>query len=123
MLNVRQLFGRFGEDLAARHLKAEGYKILETNYRNRFGEIDIIAKDAGTIVFVEVRSRRSNRFGRAKASVDITKQKKISRIAVAYLKASRQTDAKARFDVVAIDSGDHGARIELIRNAFGLCHE
>lgn len=118
MLNVRQRFGRFGEDLAARHLRTEGYKVLETNYRNRFGEIDIIAKEADTIVFVEVRSRRSSRFGSAKGSVNRAKQKKISRIALGYLKDARKTDARARFDVVAIDSGDNGPRIELIRNAF-----
>ncbi|MGD9411543.1 MAG: YraN family protein, partial [Desulfobacterales bacterium] len=100
MRNWKQKFGEQGEALAARRLKKAGYKIIETNYRTRLGEIDIIAKDKDTIVFVEVKSRRSVYFGNPKQAVTLQKQKKISMVALYYLKSTGQSTAKARFDVV-----------------------
>ena len=82
MKTKRQKFGEQGEALAVRHLKKAGYKIIETNYRTRLGEIDIIAKDKDTIVFVEVKTRTSVHFGSPKWAVTPQKQKKISMVAL-----------------------------------------
>ena len=123
MLNSRQQYGKFGEDLATRFLIRNGYKILENNFRNHYGEIDIIAQDKDTIVFVEVRSRHSNRFGPAQGSVNRAKQRKISMVALGYLQAKGKIGKKARFDVVAISSTEGEDRVELFRNAFELSYD
>ena len=122
MLNLRQQYGAQSESLAARLLKQRGYTILETNYRTPLGEIDIIARDRGTIVFVEVKARRSLGFGGPKWAVTPKKQRKISMVALYYLKTTRQSQAKARFDVVAIRSLAHPPQVEIIQNAFDLLY-
>jgi putative endonuclease len=122
MQDKRQQFGKKSEDLAAWYLKKNGYKILEQNYRTRLGEIDIIAKDKKTIVFVEVKSRRSIRYGSPKWSVTYQKQRKISMVALQYLKKTRQADATARFDVVAVISNRDEPQIEVVKNAFELAY-
>ena len=123
MRNARQKFGEQGESLAVWYLKKNGYKILEQNYRTKLGEIDIIAREKKTLVFVEVKSRRSIRFGSPKWAVTPKKQRTISMVALTYLKATQQTDARARFDVVAIISNQDEPRIEIIKNAFELAYE
>jgi putative endonuclease len=115
---TRQQFGKKSESLAADCLIKNGYRILTQNYRTRQGEIDIIAQEGDTIVFVEVKARRSNRFGSPKEAVTLQKQKKISASALDYLKAANQSNAKARFDVVAICSDKSSSRVEIIKNAF-----
>jgi putative endonuclease len=90
MLNRHQQFGKRSERLAAEFLKRTGYRILETNYRSPVGEIDIIAREKATIVFVEVKARSSNRFGSPKGAVTPAKQRKISMAALDYLKRSGQ---------------------------------
>jgi len=122
MLNQRQQFGKDSESVAVRHLKKNGYKILQQNYRNKLGEIDIIAKDKQTLVFVEVKARKSAHFGSPKWAVTPKKQRKISKVALYYLKATRQSNVKARFDVVAISSLQNKPRIEIIKNAFDLAY-
>jgi putative endonuclease len=122
MQDKRQQFGKKSENLAVWYLKKSGYKILEKNYRTQIGEIDIIAKEKKTIVFVEVKSRRSIRYGSPKWSVTHQKQRKISMVALQYLKSIRQTDAKARFDVVAITSNRDEPQIEIVKNAFELAY-
>ena len=122
MQNKRQQFGRKSESIAVRHLKKNGYKILEQNYRNQLGEIDVIAKDKDTLVFVEVKARRSGGYGSPKWAVTPKKQRQISKVALYYLKAVKQKNVKARFDVVAISSTDDNPRIELIKNAFELAY-
>lgn len=122
MLNRQQQFGKRSERLAAEYLKRKGYRILETNYRSAVGEIDIIASDEGTIVFVEVKSRSSKRFGSPKGAVTPAKQRKISMAALDYLKRAGQTGARARFDVVAIDTASGKTDIEVVRNAFALAY-
>lgn len=124
MPHERQIFGRLGEHLAARHLADKGYRIVESNYKNRFGEIDIVAMDGETIVFVEVKARRSARFGSARASVSRAKQRKISMVALAYLKEKGGTGKKARFDVVAVHLHAAGPEesVEVIKNAFALAY-
>ncbi|MBU1169819.1 MAG: YraN family protein [Proteobacteria bacterium] len=120
MLNIRQLFGKSGESLALSYLKKKGYRILETNYRNKMGEIDIIALDKDVIVFVEVKTRQSTFFSHPKEAVTVTKQVTMSRVAQAWLKSRNKNDSKARFDVVAILSDNNTHEIELIKNAFDL---
>ena len=122
MLNRQQQFGRKSERLAAEYLKLKGYRIIETNYRSPVGEIDIIAREKGTLVFVEVKARRSSRFGSPKGAVTPAKQRKISMAALDYLKRSGQSDARARFDVVAIDTETGRFDIEVVKNAFELAY-
>ena len=122
MLNRQQQFGKRSERLAAEFLKRTGYRILETNYRSKLGEIDIIAREKGTLVFVEVKARNTSRFGSPKAAVTPAKQRKISMAALDYLKRSGQTGASARFDVVAIDTASGKIDIEVIKNAFALAY-
>lgn len=123
MTHQRQDFGRLGESLAERHLRDQGYEIVCRNYRTRFGEIDIIAKDRATIVFVEVKSRRSIAYGSARSAITPQKRRKMSMLALYYLKATRQTSARARFDVVTICSGGGKPNVDVIKNAFELAYE
>ena len=122
MRNKRQQFGKESESLAVRYLKKNGYKILEQNYRNKLGEIDIIAKEKETLVFVEVKAGRTNLFGNPKWAVTPKKQRKISMVALCYLKATKKTHVKARFDVVALSSAKDNPQIEIIKNAFELAY-
>ena len=122
MLNKRQQFGKESESKAVRYLKKSGYKILEQNYRTKLGEIDIIAKDKGTIAFIEVKSRRSGNYGNPKWAVTPKKQRKISMVALYYLKTTNQSGEKARFDVVTLTSNYDNPRIEIIKNAFELAY-
>jgi putative endonuclease len=112
--------GEKGEELAAAHLTEAGYRIIDRNYRCFFGEIDIVAEEGATLVFVEVKSRRSDAYGPPQLAVGREKQKKISRIALHYLSEHRLRQRPARFDVVAVKLLPAGHRIELIRNAFEL---
>jgi len=112
--------GKRGEELAAAHLTEAGYRIIERNYRCPFGEIDIVAEDGETLVFVEVKSRRSAAYGDPQLAVGHEKQKKISRIAMNYLKEKRLCHRPGRFDVVAVKMLPSGYSIEIIRNAFEL---
>ena len=122
MLDHRRQLGKSGESIAIKHLIQNGYRILERNYRNDLGEIDIIAQDKDTLVFIEVKARRSYRFGDPKYSITQKKQRKISMVALSYLKATKQERAKARFDVVAIGPGEDHSDIEIVRNAFDLAY-
>ena len=123
MPDRRQKFGASSESLAAWYLKKSGYKILEHNYRTPLGEIDIIAKEKKTIVFVEVKSRRSIRYGNPKWAVTPRKQRKISMVALQYLKSTRQMAERARFDVVTVISNRDEPQIELVKNAFELAYQ
>ena len=123
MLSKQQDFGKKSESIATVHLKKHGYKILEQNYRTKLGEIDIIAKDKDTLVFVEVKARKSNRFGNPKWAVTPRKQKKISMVALLYMKSTKQSNVKARFDVVAISSAKDKPNIEIVKNAFELAYK
>lgn len=122
MLNKHQKFGKKSESEAVEHLVKNGYRILEQNFRTKVGEIDIIAKDGDTIVFVEVKARRSDCFGNPKFAITSKKRQKISMAALYYLKAKQQSNAKARFDVVTIRSGKENSVIEIIKNAFELAY-
>jgi putative endonuclease len=121
-LNQRQTFGRESESIAVKHLKKHGYKILEQNYRSKLGEIDIIAKDKKTLVFVEVKARRSDRYGSPKWAITPQKKRQVSKVALYYLKVTKQTNVKARFDVVTVRSLESKPQIEIIKNAFELAY-
>jgi putative endonuclease len=118
----RHQVGEEGESLAVKFLKENGYKIIEQNYRCKLGEIDIIAKDGGVLAFVEVKARRTDRFGVPKWAVTRRKQRKISMVALYYLKETEQMEEKARFDVVAVRFLPHQQNIEIIKNAFELAY-
>ena len=111
----RQAAGSAAEDLAARHLERHGLAIVERNWRCRAGEIDLVARDGATLVFVEVRLRTSAAFGGAAASVDAPKQRRILQAARLYL--AGRADVPCRCDVVVLDRLDP-ARVEWIRDAF-----
>ena len=106
--------GTAAEDLAACFLSQQGLRIIARNYRCRFGEIDLIAKDADAVVFVEVRMRRSSAFGGAIGSIDRHKQKKLTLTARHYL-SRLATEPRCRFDAVLLDTLDAG-RIEWLRD-------
>jgi putative endonuclease len=119
MMEKKEL-GKKGEELALRFLKKRGYRIIEKNYVCKMGEMDIIAKEKDTLVFVEVKTRTSTIFGPPQLAVNPTKQMQLSKVALSYLKAKQLEDIKARFDVVAILLGPKGEEIELIKDAFDL---
>ena len=111
-----RLLGRWGEALAAEHLRRAGYQILAANWRSRFGEIDLIAADQNYLCFVEVKYRRGEAYGFPSEAVTYSKQQKIIRAARYYLmKHGYGMDTPCRFDVVALC----GEAITLYRNAFG----
>lgn len=114
-MNKRQLGGEY-EKLAAEYLKAQGYVILEQNYRCRSGEIDLIARDGEYLCFIEVKYRRGISCGSPLKAVGLHKQMQILKVARYYLmKKKLNLDTACRFDVVAIE----GNEITLLRNAFG----
>ncbi|MBI4707067.1 MAG: YraN family protein [Candidatus Omnitrophica bacterium] len=120
MSKERIELGKSGEELAVELLKKNGFKILERNFRTKFGEIDIIALEKDTLCFVEVKSRSSLRFGSGFEAVSGLKQKQIARPALIYLKDKNLLDKKARFDVISLTGPEGFQKIELIRNAFEL---
>lgn len=122
MFRNRKQFGDKGEQLAVGHLKKLGYKIISTNYRCKIGEIDIIAHDGQRIVFIEVKTRGSDKLGSPAEAVNTRKQRKISRIAFYYLDDNNLLDSEIRFDVIAILAGPaQTPKIEHIPDAFEYC--
>jgi putative endonuclease len=114
--------GATGEKLACRYLRRQGFKVLYRNFRGRSGgEIDIVCRDGDTLVFVEVKTRSREDFGRPVEAVGLEQQKRISRGALAWLRMLDDPDILFRFDVVEVMMTEHAEpRIELIRNAFPL---
>jgi putative endonuclease len=114
--------GARGERLACRHLRRNGYKVLYRNFRGRTGgEIDIVCRDRDTLVFVEVKTRAREDFGRPIAAVDRRKQKRIARGGLAWLRMLDNPDILFRFDIVEVLLLENKRpRIEIIRNAFQL---
>ncbi len=114
--------GRRGEKLAARFLRRHGYKVLYKNFRGRTGgEIDLICRDRDTLVFVEVKTRASEDFGRPSAAIHAEQRRRISRGALAWLRLLDHPEILFRFDVVEVllPAGE-APRLELLRDAFGL---
>jgi len=115
---LRLLTGERGEERAEALLKKNGYRIIERNYRCARGEIDIVARDGGTIAFVEVKTRSSEAFGSPKYSVDQKKQKKLTEVAEHYIAERGVRETDLRFDVVSITVKDGSYTTELIKDAF-----
>lgn len=118
MPTSNQYFGKLSEIFAKKYLETQGYCIVECNRRTPYGEIDLIAKDQDTIVFVEVKARRSNKFGHPNYAVHAKKQHKIISSALFYLQQTQQSHLKARFDVLSIQFKNQKIEAELIKNAF-----
>jgi len=112
--------GRLGEDAAATFLTKEGYKIVERNFRCPLGEIDIVAVDKGVLVFVEVKTRSSNKFGLPEEAVNRRKQHQMAKTAQFYISRKKLFNSPARFDVVAVILSGEKIEVRVIRNAFDL---
>jgi len=111
--------GATGEELAISYLKKLGYRIVERNFRCKLGEIDVVAYDGNTLVFVEVRTKKSRHFGSPVSSVSYQKQRKLISLAKFYIKKHKLFNKSARFDVVGVRFDSDGSyRINLIQNAF-----
>ena len=111
--------GRLGERLAADYLKQCGYQIIDTNYHCRGGEIDIVASRDGSLVFVEVKARRTSSFGTPEESVTDAKKKRLIEAALSYRQQNEDLPVSWRIDFVSVIFGKQGEkpRIELIENA------
>ncbi len=114
-----QSLGAKGEVLARRFLEKAGYRIIDQNYRTRFGEVDLIALDGITLVFVEVKTRSDHSFGAPQEAVTRQKQQRIIRVAQYYLSSHQENERPVRFDVVAI-TDSLPVNIELFKDAFSL---
>jgi putative endonuclease len=112
--------GERGEAVAAKHLKRRGYKIVAARDRTALGELDMVAVDGRTVVFVEVKTRHSHQAGHPVEAVDEAKQARLTRLALAFLKRHDLLECAARFDVVAITwrDGTREPEIEHFVNAF-----
>lgn len=121
MNNKRITLGRAGEDTALDFLQKSGFKILERNYKCRYGEIDIIAEHKSIIAFIEVKTRKNISFGVPQMAVDFRKQRQISKAAMQYIKVKKVVNTPLRFDVVAITLADNTTKIEHIKDAFEIC--
>ncbi len=116
----RQALGRSGEKLAAAFLKKKGYQIHTVNYRTRSGEIDIIAEHKKIIIFIEVKSRKTDSFGPPVLAITPFKQRQISKTALEYISSNKLFDTDARFDVISIYYQNKKPVIDHIINAFEL---
>lgn len=123
MKKERFSLGKVGEELAMAHLKKMKYKILEKNYKCPLGEVDLVARDKNTLVFIEVKTRKTKDFGGPAAAVDLRKQRQLCKVALHYLNQKKLNNIPARFDVVAIEFIGSAPHVEIIPNAFELCYE
>ena len=112
-MNKRQI-GSIGEDMAVEFLKSRGVKILERNYQNRFGEIDIIGREDNTLLFIEVKYRKNESFGYPLEAVGFAKREKIRKMASFFLNENHYYHYNIRFDCIGII----GSQIEWIKGAF-----
>ena len=120
MSRARQALGKAGEDLAVRELERRGYAILARRYRRRCGELDIVARDGPSVVFVEVKTREGCEFGTGSEAVTGVKRRRMASVALDYLMRHRLTGQPCRFDVVSIDMSHGDPRVEVYRNAFDV---
>lgn len=111
-------YGKLGEDEAQNYLIKHGYKIVERNYKLKYGEVDIIAFKNKVIIFVEVKTRLSDLFGAPAEAVDIKKQQKIIKVAKQYLLRKNIYDCPCRFDIVEVYLKDGRCKINHIEDAF-----
>jgi putative endonuclease len=114
---ARQVLGKLGEDLACSELERRGYAILARRYRRRGGELDVVARDGPTLVFVEVKMRGSERFGAGADAVTSVKRRRMVLLAHDYMARHHTAGCPCRFDVVSIQLGPE-PQIEVYQNAF-----
>jgi len=116
--------GNYGESLARQYLKGLGYRILEENFRNKLGEIDLIAQDGKTICFVEVKTRQSTDQGQPYEAINSWKIRKLTQMATFYLKHKfHSIEISARFDVISIVKNKEGnTNLQHIKNAFDAAY-
>jgi putative endonuclease len=115
----RVKLGKAGEDLACRELERLGYAVLDRRVRFRSGEIDIIARDGQTLVFVEVKARETGAFGGGGEAVTMYKRRRIVQLAMEYVARRRLGDCRVRFDVVSVRLDAEPPSIEVYKGAFG----
>lgn len=120
MSRNRVVLGIAGEDLACQELERRGYVILARRYRRRSGELDIIARDGATLVFVEVKARQDHAFGAGAEAVIALKRRRMARVAIEYMLHQHIGECPCRFDVVSIHLDDGVAAIEVFQNAFDV---
>ena len=118
MSQSRQTLGKHGENLACGELERRGYVIIARRYRRRGGELDIIARDGGTLVFVEVKARDSHAFGAGAEAVTGLKRRRITELALDYMIRNHLSDCPCRFDVVSIHFDSGRPIIDVFQNAF-----
>jgi putative endonuclease len=116
----RQSLGKYGEELACAELERRGYAILARRYRTRAGEIDIVCRHRGAIVFVEVKARGADNFGGGAEAVTALKQRRIAQMAVDFLSRRRLHDHPCRFDVVAVSFTRGIPRVDVYEGAFDI---
>jgi putative endonuclease len=118
MTHARAALGKTGEDLACRELTRRGYAIVARRYRRRGGELDIIARDGPTLVFVEVKARCGRAYGDAAEAVTRVKRRRIAALAVDYMMRHHLAHCPCRFDVVAIRLESGAPVVDVFQNAF-----
>ena len=118
MSKERIEFGKRGEERAATYLESKGFTILERNYRQPSGEIDLIARDGETLVFIEVKTRRSGSHGHPLEAVNARKQQQVCRTALHYLARNNLMETTIRFDVVALLGSTENPEISHVAGAF-----
>ncbi len=118
-MDKRKQTGQQGEDIAALYLTQKGYKIVQRNWHCATGELDIVAQDGDSLIFVEVRTKRSHRFGTAAESITSAKQARLIKLAQTYLQESKLLDCSWRIDVIAIQLESGKPHIDHIENAVG----
>lgn len=116
MRDDRKKLGNWGEDLASSFLKKKGYKIIETNFRTRFGEIDIVCKKGDKIVFIEVKTRSGEMFGAPEESIDGRKRHKLEMTAYQYLRQKKLWHKPYAIDGIFIETGGGGHKIRHLEN-------
>ncbi len=120
MTRERLELGQWGEEIALQEIRCLGYRDIIRNYRCDLGEVDIIARDGDTLVFIEIKTRKNTASVIAKEAVTPRKKHQLSKVALCYMKSHDCINAKARFDVVAVTIQRHRPEVEIIKNAFDL---
>ncbi|HYE80550.1 MAG TPA: YraN family protein [Clostridia bacterium] len=118
-MGKNKVFGAFGEEIASAYLTERGYRLLDRNFSCKAGEIDIIAVHGDSIIFIEVKTRSSEKYGQPSEAVSTVKQRRMVRTALYYLQKKRLLDYMCRFDVIEIMVDvENNHRINLIEDAF-----
>ncbi|MEO8330325.1 MAG: YraN family protein [Candidatus Nanopelagicales bacterium] len=118
-MRAKDALGRYGEDVATRHLQAQGFVVLDRNWRCDVGEIDIVAREGDTLVVCEVKTRSGTAFGSPLEAVTATKAARLRRLAACWLRAHDVHPRDIRIDVVGVIGGHGAAEVEHVRGAIG----